>query len=162
MPLTWENIPCPGGGGGTPSSPQGWAGELHIYTQASQGTPVGFPKLGGCHLLVSPFAEHSQLKGKHQPLSVAFLKINSDEDHNDSIGLSFSELLVSVVLSTKWMVPDQTCHHCWYLRQVRGRSPCYFPALWICTASKPVPRWQPINSAVSWASSSFGEKIHYI
>lgn len=65
------------------------------------GTPVGSPKPGGCRLLLSPFPQHSQLRGKHQPLSLAFLEINSGEDHEDSVGLSFSELLISVVLSTK-------------------------------------------------------------
>lgn len=68
------------------------------------------------HLLISLFAQHSQIKVKHQPFSLALLKINLSENHNDSIGLSFSELLISVVPGTKWMVPDQTCRSCWYLR----------------------------------------------
>lgn len=73
--------------------------ELHIYAQASQWDSCWVPKTRT--LPLSPFAQHSQLRGKHQPLSLAFLEINSGEDHEDSVGLSFSELLISVVLSTK-------------------------------------------------------------
>jgi len=59
-------------------------GAPHLCPSLIVGLVVGPQR----RLMVSPFAQRSQLKGKHQPLSLAFLEVNSGEEQNDSCFLS--------------------------------------------------------------------------
>lgn len=150
-PVIWEDIPPADGGREAPLSPWSPATEPHIYVQISHWDSSWVPhtrRLLPSHFPICPACPAS--KASTSSIHLTFLKINRGLELNDNIGPVFLfPILISVVLSTKLMVPDYTCCDCWHLRQVRGRFPHCFPTLWISTALKAVA----INSVVSWASS---------
>lgn len=60
------------------------------------GLPAESPGPGSC-VVISLFAQYSQLKGKYQALSLAFLLITAVRTTSDSTGLSLSQFLVSLI-----------------------------------------------------------------
>lgn len=117
------------------------------------GTYVGSAKPGGCTFSFLHLPSIPSSKSSTRPFHLPFLRLIRVRTATGSIGLSFSELFVSGIVSTKWMVPGQTCCDRWYLRQVRWRFFYGFAAHSICVASKAMPEGQPIDSDVSWTPS---------